>query len=139
MLLCLFDKESPCLYAFQVEMEHSDELGNAKWKPAHEMTRESKKCDDQCCEKAHAMVPRYPGLAGGRLVGHVKKIPTEIADELMFSFKVWFLDNDNEDDVLVAYNSMLNHCVLLLKAIAGALALTVVDGTTLWGIIGAVT
>jgi hypothetical protein len=74
--VALFDKESPCLYEFLVEMEHAHELSNdEKWKAANEMRRGNSN-------------PRYPGLAGGRLVGHVKKMPTEITNELMFSLKV---------------------------------------------------
>ena len=90
---CLFDKDAPSVAQFWLEMKLADKRGTEIWEEnggwwfgIDEYQRRMKNgsynsgTDDD-------LQPRYPGLGGGLLVGHLKKLDKVLTEDLAFSMK----------------------------------------------------
>lgn len=66
---CLFDKEADAYAMFGYHMNTADALGKAFY------------------EENNMKVPRYYGLAAGRLFGQKEYVPKDITEEIVFSMK----------------------------------------------------
>jgi len=93
----LFDVDAPCIPRFAAEMDDADRAGLAVW---HErggwimdggLTEFRRRSAAFTLEPGSlAATPKYPGVGGGRLCGHSKKLPRHLTEDLMFSFKAIF-------------------------------------------------
>jgi len=83
---CLFDKDSPSAAQFWLEMKLADKRGTEIWVENGGWLLGG--IDDyQRRLGKEGIRPRYPGLGGGLLVGHLKKLDKDLTEDLAFSMK----------------------------------------------------
>ena len=90
---CLFDKDAPSVAQFWLEMKLADKRGTEIWDEndgwlfgtdEYRRRMKNRSYDSRTGDDLH---PRYPGLGGGLLVGHLKKLDKDLTEDLAFSMK----------------------------------------------------
>ena len=90
---CLFDKDAPSVAQFWLEMELADKRGTEIWEENDgwlfgiDEYRRRMKNESHNSGTDGDLRPRYPGLGGGLLVGHLKKLDKVLTEDLAFSMK----------------------------------------------------
>jgi hypothetical protein len=89
---CLFDKENDTAVTFLSYMKSAELLGNRVWEENNGwivggLTEFHRRVKFMSNGSIHLDMPRYAGLAAGRLYGHKEFVGKEITDDLMFSMK----------------------------------------------------
>jgi hypothetical protein len=89
---CLYDKENDTAATFLSYMKSAELLGNRVWEENHGwivggLTEFHRRVKFMSNGSIHLDMPRYAGLAAGRLYGHKEFVGKEITDDLMFSMK----------------------------------------------------
>jgi len=87
----LFDRNANEILSFQTIMEEADELGSEEWERRGGWILPGGIEEFQKrIEGTHIVLPRYPGLAAGRIFGRKKKLNESITNDLQFSMKCIF-------------------------------------------------
>jgi dsRNA-specific ribonuclease len=90
---CLFDENAYAIIVMKGYMNEADLLGSKEWVKnggwviggIEEFQRRVEHHGHYSCPN-----PRYMGLAAGRLMGHMKKLPDNASEDLQFSMKAIF-------------------------------------------------
>ena len=90
---CLFDKDAPSVANFLLELKRADKRGMEIWEESDgwlfgiDEYRRRMKSGIHNIASYDNLHPQYPGLGGGLLVGHVKKLDKDLTEDLAFSMK----------------------------------------------------
>ncbi len=95
---CLFDAEATEISLLKMEVEKSDDIGkeyltlNNGWFIHGGINEYKRRWNDAnwssiSTTNTNIIQPNYPGIIGGRLLGHKKKLPSGLTSDLSFSFK----------------------------------------------------